>query len=107
MVCREAFFTFSHCPCSTAMLVAASMFASLTARGRTLQENLGTGQQQLIREVVANELKGTANRPQHVAIHANSSPRRHDRTTRIRRDLQRGKFIASWPRTASPSPKIS
>ena len=57
MVCREAFFTFSHCPCSTAMLVAASMFASLTARGRTLQENLGTGQQQLIREVVANELK--------------------------------------------------
>ena len=61
MVCREAFFTFSHCPCSTAMLVAASMFASLTASGRTLQENLGTGQQQnpeqLIREVVANELK--------------------------------------------------
>jgi hypothetical protein len=45
----------------TAILLAASVFVSLTTRGRTLQENLGTGQQQnpeqLIREVVANELK--------------------------------------------------
>jgi hypothetical protein len=105
MVCREAFFTFSHCPCSTAMLVAASMFASLTARGRTLQENLGTGQQQLIREVVANELKGTANRPQHVAIHANPSPRRHDRTTRICRDLKGGNSSPLGPERPAPHQK--